>query len=110
MYTAMAFISSPSAPRLIADCVFNVNVASKAHELSKHLRHILAPHFLCRTKADTFNTGKNAGTEDKQEQDAALEQQKQALSTRMNDFIVWVRLTEVRIRHAAFVRVRNSHS
>lgn len=76
---------------------------TKAHELSKQLRHLLAPHFLRRTKADVFssNGGEEKGKQASEAPDQATsqeEKQKQALTTRMNDFIVWLRIGEAQER------------
>ncbi|ELR14643.1 SNF2 domain containing protein [Acanthamoeba castellanii str. Neff] len=71
-----------------------------SHELSKQLRHILAPHFLRREKKDVFNTNGSASKADAGDQSSpspssSEERQQQALTTRMNDFIVWLSLSPV---------------
>jgi hypothetical protein len=78
----------------------------QSHELSKQLRHILAPHFLRREKKDVFNTngttpkasagGKQEGGQSASSPSSSEERQQQALTTRMNDFIVWLSLSQVR--------------
>ncbi len=79
-----------------------MDIGDQSHELSKQLRHILAPHFLRREKKDVFNTNggasKGEGGQSSPSQSSSEERQKQALTTRMNDFIVWLSLNPVR-RH-----------
>ncbi len=61
-----------------------------------YLRHLLAPHFLARERKDVFKSENHDG-EDKHETTKEQDKmgEKKGLTARMNDFIVWLPLTEV---------------